>query len=76
MEQIENLIIWLAEGVPHPGEPTDISFSTFQAIIGCSSQKSFKWVVESAASTGWMAGLHHTSKDGVEYKGAALTLSG
>jgi hypothetical protein len=77
-EQVENLLVWLAEKVPAPGQPVGIDFASFQAVIGCSTPENFRWVVREARKRGWVQGDELESLSTTEYTlaDASLTLEG
>jgi len=76
-EQVENLIIWLAENLPNPGWLVDIVYPSFQAVIGVADEDGFSWVVRSAHEEGWIDGIEsQTMGSPYELMRASLTLSG
>lgn len=75
-EQIENLIIWLAENAPYPGHEAQIDFAHFQAIIGCADERSFAWVIHEATGHGWIEGIDMSSSDDPGALLGSLTLRG
>jgi hypothetical protein len=76
MEQVENLLIHLAEHIPYAGEPTDITIETHRAIIGAATPSVFRWTVQSARERGWIDGVEDITTAGYALLSAALTLSG
>jgi hypothetical protein len=75
-EQVENLVIWLAENVPYPGQPTTIKAEALQAVVGAATREAFKWVVKSAMHAGWLSGQVHETLNEFELSYATLTLPG
>ena len=76
-EQIENMIIWLAENLRHPGDQVHLSHQTFQAIVGAADATGFEWVLRSAYENGWVAGLESSGLgETFSLLNASLTLSG
>lgn len=76
IEQVENLLIYLAENVPQPGQPVDIDIGTFQAIIAAATADTFRWVVKTTKDRGWIDGIQQSAKDSFALARASLTLDG
>lgn len=75
-EQVENLIIWMAESLG-PGETTHLCSRTCQAATGASDVNSLAWVLVQAENRGWIEGTPRRTKNvPYELMEATLTLEG
>lgn len=76
-EQVQNLILWLANHLPAAGSKVDVTFDTFQAIIGALDEDGFSWTANQAVSAGWLEGVDARTTDGVaRLLDATLSLAG
>jgi hypothetical protein len=76
-EQIENLILWLAENLRAAGDTVDLISDEYQAVVGAADDGGFAWVLKQAESHGWVQGHFADYLDGsAQLINATLTLAG
>ena len=76
IEQVENLIIYLAENLL-PGDEMSITRKYLQAVVGATGPVGFGWVVKSAYDLGWIQGESFSeADDAYGFIDGSLTIQG
>lgn len=74
-EQVENLIIFMAESLG-PGETMHLSKKTCQAAVGAADDEVMAWVLRQAADQNWIDGIPREGVGVFEFIDGYLTLTG